>query len=505
MIPFSKTAAVLAVVICGASAMHARAQESDESRPRPGRAAPRPAPEQRPAEPSPAAEPAESAPPPAPQQPRSSGLSEEAIRSFREWPPKVSVDEEMAPEGTLDTPDEAPARPRPRPSAPANIPQRPEYVVEPPDLLLVEVLEALPGRPISGERLVRPDGRISLGFYGEIPVTGLTLAQIKERIVLHLRKFIADDILGVVETDPETGNIRRDADGSLIVKDPRQTDRVFVDVTGYNSQKYYILGEVVMPGRLPYTGGDTVLDLVQYAGGLLPTADKGRIRLIRTFPKGSPARVLPVNYEEIAMGTDSSTNYAILPNDRLVVPRVAASRPAGDAGLGASDGDRPLRDARTAQASASRSAPTLYYDRGAYEAARRSTAELEQRIAELEKKLDRLIEVVEASRTTPVGGPEEAPAEKLGERRRLRRESEPAAAMEPAPLQGIEDDGRRPRPQPPGPRRAGPGEPRPAMPRRPDREDPDAGPFDLRPARSALPDLPASRSDVLPPQSSPEP
>ena len=35
----------------------------------------------------------------------------------------------------------------------------PEYVVEPPDLLLVEVLEALPGRPIQGERLVRPDGK----------------------------------------------------------------------------------------------------------------------------------------------------------------------------------------------------------------------------------------------------------------------------------------------------------------------------------------------------------
>ncbi len=29
-------------------------------------------------------------------------------------------------------------------------------IIEPPDLIIVEVLEALPGRPISGERLVRP-------------------------------------------------------------------------------------------------------------------------------------------------------------------------------------------------------------------------------------------------------------------------------------------------------------------------------------------------------------
>ena len=77
-------------------------------------------------------------------------------------------------------------------------------MVEPPDLLIVEVLDALPGRPISGERLVRPDGTVSLGFYGDIHVAGLTLPEVKEKIVQHLRKFISDDILGLVEIDPTT-------------------------------------------------------------------------------------------------------------------------------------------------------------------------------------------------------------------------------------------------------------------------------------------------------------
>ena len=58
---------------------------------------------------------------------------------------------------------------------------------EPPDLITVEVLETLPGRPISGERLVRPDGTITLGFYGDIHVRGLTLPQIKTKLVVHLR------------------------------------------------------------------------------------------------------------------------------------------------------------------------------------------------------------------------------------------------------------------------------------------------------------------------------
>ena len=71
-----------------------------------------------------------------------------------------------------------------------------EYVVEPPDLLRVEVLEALPGRPISGERLVRPDGKISLGFYGDVYVAGLSVAEIKEKIILHLREYISDSNSG---------------------------------------------------------------------------------------------------------------------------------------------------------------------------------------------------------------------------------------------------------------------------------------------------------------------
>src|SRR5262249_52158904 len=146
----------------------------------------------------------------------------------------------------------------------------PEYVVEPPDLILVEVLEALPGRPISGERLVRPDGKISLGFYGDIYVAGLTIPEIKEKIVLHLRKQIQDEVLGLVDVD---------MDGNVKEIGPRDSNRVFVDVTAYNSKNYYIQGDVAAPGRLPITGNETVLDAINYAGGLIPTAAPQNIRL----------------------------------------------------------------------------------------------------------------------------------------------------------------------------------------------------------------------------------
>ena len=92
-----------------------------------------------------------------------------------------------------------PDDPPPHEGAMIGLPQ----VVEPPDLIIVEVLEALPGRPISGERLVRPDGKITLGFYGEIDVRGLTLPQVKVAIIKHLRKFLTDETLGLISS-PES-------------------------------------------------------------------------------------------------------------------------------------------------------------------------------------------------------------------------------------------------------------------------------------------------------------
>ena len=71
-------------------------------------------------------------------------------------------------------------------------------ILEPPDIIVVEVLEALPGRPITGERLIRQDGTISLGFYGDVHVRGLTLEQAKVKILLHMRRWVPDNLLGLV-------------------------------------------------------------------------------------------------------------------------------------------------------------------------------------------------------------------------------------------------------------------------------------------------------------------
>ena len=190
----------------------------------------------------------------------------------------------------------------------------PDYVVEPPDLLVVDVLEALPGRRIEGERLVKPDGKISLGFYGEVYVAGLTTDEVKEKIVLHLRKYLSDEALGLSQMSDDGETYEEIA--------PRDTSRVFVDVTSYNSKFYYVQGDVAAPGRMPITGNETVLDAINFAGGLISTANPQNIRLVRPAPPGACCeQVLPVNYAAIVNSGDPTTNYQLMPGDRLMVFR----------------------------------------------------------------------------------------------------------------------------------------------------------------------------------------
>src|SRR5262249_50788202 len=100
---------------------------------------------------------------------------------------------------------------------------------------------------------------------------------------------------------------------------PVNSDRVFVDVTAYNSKNYYVEGEVSATGRFPITGKERVIDAISAAGGLTRHADREQVVLYRERGRGEPVEALEVNVEQVMLGDDVSTNYQILPGDRLVV------------------------------------------------------------------------------------------------------------------------------------------------------------------------------------------
>jgi polysaccharide export outer membrane protein len=174
----------------------------------------------------------------------------------------------------------------------------PTYVIEPPDILLVE---AVPregplknDQQIRGQHLVRMDGTIGLGIYGSAFVGGLTIEQAREAIAEQIRKRVKNfDI--------------RDLN---------------VDVLAYNSKFYYVVtdgggyGEQVYP--FPITGSETVLDALGRINGLPPVADKRKVWVARRGP-GEAGHVMPVDWCGIVQRGATSTNYQLMPGDRIYV------------------------------------------------------------------------------------------------------------------------------------------------------------------------------------------
>jgi len=159
--------------------------------------------------------------------------------------------------------------------------------------LSVELEDLESSQTVSGEHLVRPDGRVSLGIYGEIYVAGMSLSEVRSAVTQHLA-----------------------ANG---VQDPK----VAVDVLNYNSKTYYIIsdgggyGEQV--ARLPCTGNETVLDAISQINGLAEVSSK-RIWIARPSPSMTcEAQILEVDWEEITALGRTDTNYQLLPGDRIYI------------------------------------------------------------------------------------------------------------------------------------------------------------------------------------------
>ena len=145
---------------------------------------------------------------------------------------------------------------------------------------------------ISGPHLVRQDGTISLGTYGSVRVSGMTMAEVRRAIEEHLSGVLLN---------PE----------------------VSVDVQGYNSKLFYVIqdgggaGQTVT--RLPITGNETVLDAIAQLNGLSAVSSPDRIWVSRPAPVGAGHQILPVDWKAVTECGDTATNYQLLPGDRVYV------------------------------------------------------------------------------------------------------------------------------------------------------------------------------------------
>jgi polysaccharide export outer membrane protein len=133
---------------------------------------------------------------------------------------------------------------------------------------------------------VRPDGKISIPLLDDVQAAGMTPMQLGISIRDKLKKYIADP-------------------------------RVNVAVTAMNSQRIYVLGEVLHTGPMALLPNMTVLQALSTAG-FTQFANLKAIYLLRV--QDGKQTKMPFNYREAIKGRGEQQSITLKPGDTIVVP-----------------------------------------------------------------------------------------------------------------------------------------------------------------------------------------
>jgi polysaccharide export outer membrane protein len=250
----------------------------------------------------------------------------------------------------------------------------PPYVIEPPDILLIDALRIVPKppfriqsfdslqvivegtlleQPINGIYVVEPGGLLDLGpSYGKVPVGGKSLDEAQDAVFRQLKRVLREPQvsltlaqaagqqqvagehlvgpdgtinLGTYGSVQVTGMTLDEAKQAIETQLSKYLDAplVSVDVFSYNSKVYYVITEGAGQGdnvaRFPVTGNETVLDAIAQINGLSKLSSKD-IWIARPAPSGIGCdQVLPVDIDAIMKGGATATNYQLLPGDRVFI------------------------------------------------------------------------------------------------------------------------------------------------------------------------------------------
>ena len=159
----------------------------------------------------------------------------------------------------------------------------PDYVIGADDNLHISVWKE---PDLTNTLPVRPDGKISMPLLNDVQAAGLTPMQLAGSLTEKLKKYLADP-------------------------------RVTVVVTQMNSQRVYILGEVLHSGAIPLLPNMTVLQALATAGFTQFANTKG-IYVLRT--ENGKQQKMPFNYKQAMKGDALAQNISLKPGDTIVVP-----------------------------------------------------------------------------------------------------------------------------------------------------------------------------------------
>jgi polysaccharide export outer membrane protein len=136
---------------------------------------------------------------------------------------------------------------------------------------------------------IRKDGKIHLPVIGSLPAEGLTLSEFEGALQTEVARYVV-------------------------------SPHVHVEILRHESQKFYVLGEVVRPGVFPVDGDTTLVEAVSLAGGIPPTADLESATVVRD------GQLLPINLADILRRGDVSRNVYMRDGDLIYVPDNVAKK-----------------------------------------------------------------------------------------------------------------------------------------------------------------------------------
>jgi len=141
---------------------------------------------------------------------------------------------------------------------------------------------------------VRPDGRTSFPFIGDIKVAGLTVEEVRKIINEKYRAFV------------------RNLEVTVVI------ERVV-------NPTIFVSGEVNGPGDLTITGPLYLSQVISRAKGLTPTADGKNVMVIRRFGVSKPV-VFYTNLDAVLIKGDISKDVLLTEDDMVYVPRSSRNR-----------------------------------------------------------------------------------------------------------------------------------------------------------------------------------
>jgi polysaccharide biosynthesis/export protein len=174
--------------------------------------------------------------------------------------------------------------------AKVGIPAPLDYVLQPSDLLSVQVFQ---------EEDLKREVRVSQEYTITLPLIGKV--DVKTRSLRQAEEIIRD----------------------LYDKDYLVNPQINIVVIEYAKRSVNVIGSVNQPGAVlfPQEQGLTLMDAISRAGGFSRLADRKRVNLTRTVADGKTETFI-INADELIKGT-SSSSWILLVNDVLFVPERA--------------------------------------------------------------------------------------------------------------------------------------------------------------------------------------